>query len=49
MHFWSDLFQGNGEIRQIVTGLVKYVPIEEMKDRHVVVLCNLQAATIRGL
>jgi len=29
--------------------LVKFVPIEEMKDRLVLVLCNLKAANMRGV
>lgn len=35
--------------RTIVSGLVNYVPIEEMKDRMVVVLCNLKPAKMRGV
>jgi len=28
---------------------VKFVPIEEMQDRSVVVLCNLKPAKMRGI
>lgn len=35
--------------RTIVSGLVNFIPIEEMKDRMVVVLCNLKAAKMRGV
>lgn len=40
---------GEGKLRTIVSGLVKYVPIEEMKDRLVLVLCNLKPAKMRGV
>ena len=40
---------GEPELRQVVSGLVKHVPIEEMRDRKVVVLCNLKPAKMRGL
>lgn len=35
--------------RTVISGLVKHVPIEEMKDRNVVVLCNLKPAKMRGI
>ena len=31
------------------TGLVNFVPIDEMKDRLVVVLCNLKPAKLKGV
>ncbi|VVC88177.1 tyrosine--tRNA ligase, cytoplasmic [Leptidea sinapis] len=40
---------GEGEPRTIVSGLVNFVPIEEMQNRDVVVLCNLKAAKMRGI
>ncbi|KAK8400547.1 hypothetical protein O3P69_003308 [Scylla paramamosain] len=40
---------GEPEPRTIVSGLVKYVPIEEMQDRMVVVLANLKPANMRGV
>lgn len=40
---------GEPEPRTIVSGLVKYVPIEEMQDRLVVVLANLKPANMRGV
>lgn len=40
---------GETEPRQIVSGLVNFVPIEEMQDRMVVVLCNLKPAKMRGV
>lgn len=40
---------GEEKPRTIVSGLVNFIPIEEMKDRMVVVLCNLKAAKMRGI
>lgn len=40
---------GEAEPRTIVSGLAKFVPIEEMKDRLVTVLCNLKPAKMRGV
>lgn len=39
---------GESSPRTIVSGLVNYVPIEEMQNRMVVVLCNLKPAKMRG-
>uniref|UniRef100_A0A0K8S5A3 tRNA-binding domain-containing protein n=1 Tax=Lygus hesperus TaxID=30085 RepID=A0A0K8S5A3_LYGHE len=33
----------------VVSGLVKHVPIEEMQNRLVVILCNLKPAKMRGV
>lgn len=35
--------------RTVISGLVKHIPIEEMQDRLVVVLCNLKPAKMRGI
>ncbi|XP_026750019.1 tyrosine--tRNA ligase, cytoplasmic [Galleria mellonella] len=40
---------GEAEPRTIVSGLVNFVPIEEMQNRDVVVLCNLKPAKMRGI
>lgn len=40
---------GEANPRTIISGLVKYVPIEEMQNRMVVVLCNLKPAKMRGI
>lgn len=40
---------GEENPRTIVSGLVQFVPQEEMQDRLVVVLCNLKAAKMRGI
>ncbi|KAG8237210.1 hypothetical protein J437_LFUL016047 [Ladona fulva] len=41
--------QREREPRTIVSGLVNFVPIEELQDRNVVVLCNLKPAKMRGV
>ncbi|XP_050217226.1 probable methionine--tRNA ligase [Mercurialis annua] len=38
-----------GEIRTVVSGLVKYIPLQEMQNRKVCVLCNLKPMTMRGV
>lgn len=40
---------GEGIPRTIVSGLAKWVPIEEMENRFVAVLCNLKPAKMRGV
>nr|GMD82326.1 Retrovirus-related Pol polyprotein from transposon TNT 1-94 [Ipomoea batatas] len=37
------------QLRTVVSGLVKYIPLEEMQNRKVFVLCNLKPATMRGI
>lgn len=40
---------GEAELRNVVTGVVKFVPIEQMQNRKVIVMCNLKPSKIRGL
>lgn len=40
---------GEAQPRTVVSGLVKFVPIEQMQDRMVIVLCNLKPAKMRGI
>ncbi|PRP76191.1 putative methionyl-tRNA synthetase [Planoprotostelium fungivorum] len=40
---------GEEKPRQVVSGLVKHVPIEQMKDRMCIVLCNLKPSALRGV
>lgn len=35
--------------RTVVSGLVNYIPIEQMRDRHIVGVCNLKPASMRGV
>ncbi|MBN2444985.1 MAG: methionine--tRNA ligase, partial [Spirochaetales bacterium] len=39
---------GNGEIRQIVSGLVKYYTEEELLDKKIIVAYNLKPAELKG-
>jgi len=40
---------GEDKPRQVISGLVKHIPIEEMQNRMVVILCNLKPAKMRGI
>ena len=40
---------GEAKPRTVVSGLVKHVPIEQMQNRMVVILCNLKPAKMRGV
>ncbi|XP_058463939.1 aminoacyl tRNA synthase complex-interacting multifunctional protein 1 isoform X2 [Malaya genurostris] len=40
---------GESSPRTIISGLVKFVPVDEMQNRLVVVLCNLKPAKMRGI
>lgn len=51
-YFWCHVSQvdvGEAEPRTIVSGLVQFVPLEEMQQRKVVVLCNLKPRNMRGI
>jgi tRNA-binding EMAP/Myf-like protein len=41
--------EGEEKPRTIVSGLADFVPIEEMENRLVVVLCNLKPAKLKGV
>lgn len=45
----EEIDVGEGQPRQVVSGLVKYIPENEMQDRLVCVLCNLKPANMRGV
>ncbi|KAF5287731.1 hypothetical protein FQA39_LY15751 [Lamprigera yunnana] len=40
---------GEENPRTVVSGLVNFIPIEEMRNRMVIVLCNLKPAKMRGI
>lgn len=40
---------GEARPRTVVSGLVKFIPIEQMQDRMVVILCNLKPAKMRNV
>lgn len=35
--------------RTVCSGLVKYIPLEEMQERYIVTICNLKPVTMRGV
>jgi len=43
-----DLGEPEGP-RTVVSGLVNYIPIEEMRDKYLVAVCNLKPANMRGV
>ncbi|KAI3962715.1 hypothetical protein MKW92_008913 [Papaver armeniacum] len=45
----EEIDVGEATPRTVVSGLVKFIPIEEMQNRKVCVLCNLKPATMRGI
>jgi len=40
---------GEAEPRQVISGLVKHVPIEKMQNRKVIMVANLKPAKMRGI
>ena len=42
---WSSF----SEPRTVVSGLAEYVPLEELQDRFVVMMCNLKPVNMRGV
>ncbi|KAG0002064.1 hypothetical protein BGZ80_002936 [Entomortierella chlamydospora] len=40
---------GNGDVRTVVSGLAKYVPLEEMQNRLVCAVCNLKPGKFQGI
>jgi aminoacyl tRNA synthase complex-interacting multifunctional protein 1 len=45
----STVNLGESEPRTVVSGLVKYIPLEQMQKRLVVCVCNLKPAAMRGV
>ncbi|CAE6412721.1 unnamed protein product [Rhizoctonia solani] len=43
-----DLGEPEGP-RTVVSGLVNYIPIEQMRDRSLIAVCNLKPANMRGV
>ncbi|GCB63108.1 hypothetical protein scyTo_0009618 [Scyliorhinus torazame] len=40
---------GEAEPRTVVSGLVQYVPVDELQNRDVILLCNLKPQKMRGI
>ncbi|CAD6242541.1 unnamed protein product [Miscanthus lutarioriparius] len=45
----EEIDVGEEAPRTVVSGLVKYIPLEEMQNRKVCVLCNLKPVVMRGI
>ncbi|KAK1308495.1 putative methionine--tRNA ligase [Acorus calamus] len=45
----EEIDVGEESTRTVVSGLVKYIPLENMQNRKVCVLCNLKPASMRGI
>uniref|UniRef100_A0A5B7ACZ8 Putative methionine--tRNA ligase n=1 Tax=Davidia involucrata TaxID=16924 RepID=A0A5B7ACZ8_DAVIN len=45
----EEIDVGEGQPRTVVSGLVNFIPLEEMQNRKVCVLLNLKPATMRGV
>jgi len=47
--YLEEIDCGEAEPRQVISGLVKHIPIEQMQKRPCIVLCNLKPAKMRGI
>ena len=47
--FVSQIDVGEDKVRTVCSGLVKYIPLEEMQMRYVVCVCNLKEVKMRGV
>lgn len=47
--YLSQVDVGEAEPRQIVSGLKEFIPLEEMQQRAVAVLCNLKPTSLQGV
>ncbi|KAF9917971.1 hypothetical protein BX616_010720 [Lobosporangium transversale] len=47
--FVSTVDCGGGDIRTVVSGLAKYIPLEEMQNRLVCAVCNLKPGKFQGV
>ncbi|CAL4938253.1 unnamed protein product [Urochloa decumbens] len=45
----EEIDVGEDAPRTVVSGLVKFIPLEEMQNRKVCVLCNLKPVAMRGI
>ncbi|EFJ27840.1 hypothetical protein SELMODRAFT_171855 [Selaginella moellendorffii] len=45
----EEIDVGEDTPRTVVSGLVKFIPLEEMENRRVCVICNLKPAKMRGV
>ncbi|THG18871.1 hypothetical protein TEA_026704 [Camellia sinensis var. sinensis] len=45
----EEIDVGEGQPRTVVSGLVNYIPLDDMQNRKVCVLCNIKPTTMRGI
>ncbi|KAL5982691.1 hypothetical protein ACLOJK_016767 [Asimina triloba] len=45
----EEIDVGEPSPRVVISGLVKFIPVEELQNRKVCVLCNLKPATMKGI
>jgi aminoacyl tRNA synthase complex-interacting multifunctional protein 1 len=45
----EEIDVGEEKPRQVVSGLVKFIPEDQLMNRHVVLVCNLKPAKMRGV
>ena len=46
--FCEEIDVGSGEIRQVASGLREFYTVDQMKDKLVIVVCNLKDAKMKG-
>jgi len=47
--YLEEIECGEERPRNVISGLVKHIPLDEMQNRMVVLLCNLKPAKMRGI
>lgn len=47
--YLEEIECGEEKPRQVISGLVKHIPLDEMQNRNVILLCNLKPAKMRGI
>jgi len=47
--YLEEIDLGEEKPRQVISGLVKFIPLEKMENRKVVVICNFKPAKMRGI
>lgn len=45
----EEIDVGEAKPRNVVSGLAKFIPIDQMQDRLIVVVCNMKPANFRGV
>lgn len=47
--YLEEIDVGEEKLRTVVSGLAEYVPLDELQDRLVVMMCNLKPVNMRGI